>query len=203
MDQNKVPKEVLWYLFSYAGPSSFGIFRLVCKRWKQIIDSNNFQNFSFVSKKCFSSCTFSLFDTNFFRDNLNQQCVANFDSFEYYKDGYISDMYTVHLENEGDYERAMKKIVHTCSFHGNKDNWKMSKIPNSIQASIQTIELDNFFRLPLFSNETHIPSSKIVENTKSAQEEFWQINDMINKHNERRSQKLIKIPTFCHMKSSL
>lgn len=40
-----VPKEVLWYIFGYAGPSSFSIFRLVCKRWKQIVDSDNFKRF--------------------------------------------------------------------------------------------------------------------------------------------------------------
>ncbi len=42
---NIVPKEVLWYIFSYAGPSSFGIFRAVCCYWKYVIDSDKFKQF--------------------------------------------------------------------------------------------------------------------------------------------------------------
>ena len=34
-----VPREVLQIVFLIAGPSSFGIFRLVCKQWKRVVDS--------------------------------------------------------------------------------------------------------------------------------------------------------------------
>jgi hypothetical protein len=38
-----VPREVLQLLFLTAGPSSFGVIRLVCKQWKRVVDSDEFK----------------------------------------------------------------------------------------------------------------------------------------------------------------
>jgi hypothetical protein len=38
-----VPREVLQLLFLTAGPSSFGVFRMVCKQWKRVVDSDEFK----------------------------------------------------------------------------------------------------------------------------------------------------------------
>jgi len=38
-----VPREVLQLLFLIAGPSSFGVFRLVCNQWKRVVDSEEFK----------------------------------------------------------------------------------------------------------------------------------------------------------------
>lgn len=45
MSVNIVPREMLWFIFGYAGPSSFGIFRLVCQQWKRVIDSDEFKRY--------------------------------------------------------------------------------------------------------------------------------------------------------------
>ena len=48
-----VPREVLQMLFLIAGPSSFGIFRLVCKQWKRVVDSEEFKVILTQNPRCF------------------------------------------------------------------------------------------------------------------------------------------------------
>ncbi len=48
-----VPREVLQLVFLIAGPSSFGVFRLVSRQWKRVIDSVEFKNLVKRNPRCF------------------------------------------------------------------------------------------------------------------------------------------------------
>ena len=156
-----VPKEVLWFVFSYAGPSSFGIFRAVCKQWKRIVDSPEFRTFyNRVAEHFFSEYTFGMFANG---PNTSGNLPAKFVSIDSFCEGYVTsvnrsepDGYDgmryemMNMMTVETFRMEEDKLIRPCSINGNTNNWTMSKKPNSLAAlENRTKEIDNFFQPPL------------------------------------------------------
>lgn len=187
-----VPKEVLWMVFAISGPSSFGIFRLVCKYWKHVVDSQIFKDYVNAMNLPFTSTHMSMFAQNEV-DILNTNSVAEFDST-------INEDYVIHnlssdwkLEGIPEYDETRRdlgytqgkkdrqqfkdlyagevsgsrkikdKMIKQHSTRGNENNWDTSNIPNSIEATMnKSSELDVYFPSPKFKTIKEPKESKVA-----------------------------------------